>query len=740
MKKWNASAPQGMSLVVLFDTSKFIKKRQATMYSNGVMGFFLVIALLFVFLSFKAAILTAIGIPVAFFGTFVLMQMMGITMNMMSMFGLIMALGMIVDDAIVVVENVYRYLMKGMPPREAAIQGTNEVFWSVIGAVSTTVVAFATLAFLPGNMGKVLSNVPVVVAIALVMSLLEALFVLPSHIAEWMRAPKNVKLDENGEGTAEAAWFLALREGFASLVRFVTRYWYVSLIVFVVGFMGILMTSARGLEFNPFPAKTIRRASINLETAVGTRIEKTEEIVKQLEDEIRKATADEVESFWCMVGNTFRGQTSNMGTHTAQCQINFAHDGLTSPRTPEAILSAWRKKLLNMPDVEIFNVAVTRDGPPAGNPIEVQVRGPDPEEIARLARQVRDYAETIPGVTDVVDDMLTGKRELVVRVDSERAAMYGLNPALVGLTVRRSFAGGIASRLQRDDDSINVVVKFPEDRRQSIDELLSLEIPSPVTGKLIPFGAVAKIEKGIGPGRLQRVNYKRTVTVSGDIDQRITTSVKVNAQLRMFTEKLHRENPEYEFVFEGESKTSDELMDFVKMAAILSLLGIYIILATIFQSFLQPLIVLMAVPFGAVGVIVGLRFHNLPISLMALMGVVALLGIVVNDAIVLVDFVNNARKEGLSLRDAVVQGAKLRLRPVILTTVTTIAGLLPMGLGMFGSEEFLQPMALSIVWGLAFSTILTLLLVPCIYMLIDALRRFLMWMLRPFRGKGEVKA
>ncbi len=740
MAMWNASAPQGVKLVVLFDTSKFIEKRQSTMYSNGVMGFFLVIGLLFVFLSFKAAVLTAIGIPVAFFGTFVIMQMMGVTMNMMSMFGLIMALGMIVDDAIVVVENVYRYLMKGMSPHEAAIKGTNEVFWSVIGAVATTVVAFATLAFLPGNMGKVLSNVPIVVALALSMSLLEALFVLPSHIAEWMKPPKNVRLDDTGEGTAEARWFLAMREGFGKLVRFVTRYWYVSLFVFIVGFVFILVSSARGLEFNPFPAKTIRRASINLETAVGTKIEHTEAVVKQLEEEIARATENEVESFWCMVGTTFRGQTANIGSHTAQCQINFAHDGYTFPRKPEEILSTWRRKLLDMPDVEIFNVAVTRDGPPAGSPIEVQVRGPDPDEIARLARQVRDYAETIPGVTDVVDDMLTGKRELVVRVDSERAAMYGLNPALVGMSVRRSFAGGIASKIQRDDDSINVVVKFPEDRRQSIDELLNLEIPSPVTGKLIPFGAIAKIEKGVGPGRLQRVNYKRTVTVSGDIDQRATTSVKVNGQLRMFTSRLAAENPGYEFVYEGESKTSDELMDFVKMAAILSLLGIYIILATIFQSFLQPLIVLMAVPFGAVGVIVGLRFHNLPISMMAMMGIVALLGIVVNDAIVLVDFVNNARKEGLSLRDAVVQGAKLRLRPVILTTVTTIAGLLPMGLGMFGSEEFLQPMALSIVWGLAFSTILTLLLVPCIYLLIDALRRFLSWITRPLRGKKEVNA
>lgn len=723
VKSWNQEAPDGIQLTVLFDSSTFIKKRQSTMVCNGVTGFFLVLILLFIFLSFKAALLTAIGIPVAFMGTFVVMQLMGITMNMMSMFGLIIALGMVVDDAIVVIENIYRYLMQGMSPREAAIKGADEVFWSVIGAVATTVVAFSTLAFLPGNMGKILSVVPIVVAVTLSMSLLEALLVLPSHVAEFMRTPKKIRTEGSGEGTAEAGWFISLREGFGWVLRQVTRFWYVSLILFFLGFNAILMLTGRGLEFNPFPAKTIRRASINFETAVGTKLEHTEKVVRELEDEIKKATSDEVESFWCMVGTTFRGQSANVGSHTASCQINFAHDGRTSPRNPELMLNLWRQKLLNLPDVELFNVTVARDGPPAGNPIEVQVRGSDQARIAELAREVREFAGKLPGVTDVTDDLISGKRELIVRVNPEQAALYGLNPALVGLMVRRSFAGGIASKIQRDDDDINVVVRFPEDRRESINELLSMELTSPLTGRPIPFSAVATIEKGIGPGRLQRANFQRAVTVSGDIDQRVTTSVKVNAELHKLTRRLAAENPGYEFVYEGESKTSDELMAFVWMALGLSLLGIYIILATIFQSFLQPFIVLMAVPFGAVGVVVGLWFHGLPISMTALLGVVALLGIVVNDAIVLVDFINNARKEGMPLREAVVQGGKLRLRPVILTTVTTIAGLLPMGLGIFGAEEFLQPMALAIVWGLLFSTILTLLLVPSIYMLIDAIRR-----------------
>ncbi len=735
--KWEKTAPEGISLTVLFDSSVFIRRRQQTMYQNGLTGLVLVVLLLFLFLSFKAAILTAIGIPVAFFGTFTIMHFMGITMNMMSMFGLIVALGMIVDDAIVVVENVYRYLMQGMTPKEAAIRGAEEVFWPVIGAVATTVVAFATLAFLPGNMGKILSAVPVVVAIALSLSLLEALLILPSHLAEFMRKPKKLKTLKSGEETAEASWFLFLQNGFTVVIRLLTRFWYVSLFLFILGFMMVMSMIGRKLEVNPFPSRTIRRATINLETAVGTKLEHTEHVVKMVEEEILKATTDEVESFWCMVGMNFRGNAINLGSHTVQCQINFAHDGKTHPREPMQILMDWRKRLLNLYDIERYTVTVARDGPPAGMPIEVQVRGPDQEGCAQLARQVREHAESIYGVTDVTDDLIAGKRELVVRVDASQAALYGLNPALVGLMIRRSFAGGIASKVQRDDDDIHVVVRFPEDRRESINELLNMEILSPITGRNIPFSAVASLERGIGPGRLQRVNYKRTVTVSGDIDFRLTNAVKVNKELRKFTDQLAAANPAYEFVYEGEQKTSDELTDYILMAALLALLGIYIILATIFQSFLQPLIVLMAVPFGAVGVVIGLNFHNLPVSMPALMGVVALLGVVVNDSLVLVDFVNIARREGLPLREAVVRGARLRLRPVILTTVTTVVGLLPMGLGIFGAEEFLQPMALTMVWGLIFATILTLMLVPCIYMLVDAIRRISWWFIHLFIRKDE---
>ncbi len=730
MKEWHRTAPEGVKLQVLFDSAKLIKRRQETMLSNGISGLILVLALLFVFLSFKAALLTALGIPVAFLGTFIIMWKMGISLSMMSMFGLIVALGMIVDDAIVVVENVYRYLMQGMKPHEAAIAGAQEVTWPIIGSVTTTVVAFSTLTIMPGNMGT----------IALSLSLIEALFVLPSHCAEWLKTPKKKHRHADGSETAEARWFVVFQSGFAWILRKVAWVWPLSLIVFV-GLFGYSVWFAKSeLEFNPFPAKTIRRIEINMETPVGSKLEHTEKVTKILEAAIQKAKDTEVESFWCTVGSMNKGTSSITGTHYVSCRINFAFDGYTYPRKPIQMIGEWRKVLSNMAELEGYTLSIGRAGPPSGNPIEVQVRGPDQDRCAELASQIKEFSAALPGVTDVNDDVSSGKRELRVHIDEERAALHGIDPLIAGGLVRTAFAGGIASKLQKGDDDIDVVVKYPDDRRRSIDEIRNMELISPLTGQRIPFRSIGTITEGRGPGRLIRVNQKRTVTVVGDIDGFVTNSARVNAEIKKYTKQLERDNPGYRFVYGGESKRTDELMGSMLMALMFAVAGIYIILATIFQSFVQPLIVLMAIPFGTIGVVAGLWFHDIPISMMALMGFVSLIGVVVNDSLVMVDFINSEMARGLPVHKAVIEGGRLRLRPVILTTVTTIFGLLPMGLGIFGSEEFLQPMALTMAWGLGFATLMTLFLVPCIYLLTEKIKGVFTFLGRVFLFWGDREA
>jgi multidrug efflux pump subunit AcrB len=729
LKGWHAVNPEEIKSDILFDSSVYIKRRQNTLYSNGLLGLVLVVLVLFLFLSFKTALITALGIPVAFFGTFVVMYYIGLSFNMISMFGLIMALGMIVDDAIVVVENIYRYIIEGLTPSDAAIKGAQEVFWPVIGSVSTTVLAFSTLTFMPGTMGKVISIIPIVVAIALSISLIEALFVLPSHMAEWVKI-KKVKKGDNR--STEKKWFLVFREGFAKTLGFVTRFWPVAIVVFVGAFIGVISYAKANMEFVPFPSSMVRQITIDMETAPGSKLEYTEKTVRILEKELNKALPSEVESHFCMVGTVMRGHSAMQGTNLAQCTVNFANEGDTSPRNPLQMLKEWRAKLSQITAIESSSVKVKRGGPPAGAPIEIQVRGADYKKCLDLADKVKSYGMKMTGVTDMVDDSSKGKRELRIIVDQEQAAIYGFDPATVGLMVRNIFAGGVATTIQRGDDDIDVVVRYPDNRRRSISELENLQIISPVTHKRVSLRAIASIKEGRGAGRLVRVDEIRAVTIIGEIDVRKTNVTKAAKELKIYTTMLAEKNPGYTFKQGGEVEASSDMVSSLIFAAILSMLGIYIILATIFQSFLQPFIVLMAIPFGAIGVIVGLNFHGMPLSMIGMMGVVGLLGVVVNDSLVMVDFINSAVKKGHPVKEAVVLGGKLRLRPVILTTLTTIFGLLPMAIGVFGSEEFLAPMAISMVWGLGFSTLLTLFLVPCVYLLIDWIRRMVR---KPFDWK-----
>lgn len=717
MNKFNKNATDGIKLEVLWDSSRYIKIRQATLYSNGISGLILVTLLLFVFLNFRAALMTALGIPVAFFGTFIFMHYMGITFNMMAMFGLIIALGMIVDDAIVVVENIFRYNMQGMDPKEAAIKGANEVFWPVIGSVSTTVVAFMTLTVMPGVMGKILAIIPMVVAIALVVSLVEALLVLPSHMAHYGKGGKGIAEKK------ESRWFIAFQNGFGWLLTKITRWWPISIAFFLGVFMFSGWFAGNKLEFDAFPAKTITGITINGETAVGSTIEYTESAAKKVEKFLATAGKKEVDASFCTVGSAQVGHDIITGNHVFQCMVRFSNDGKTSPRKPTEIIRKWREDFASISELEKINVNIMKNGPPSGKPIEIQIRGKNHKNLQAVSAEIQKFGATIKGVTDIYDDEATGKRELLVMVDSERAAGYGLDSAQVGLAVRRAFAGGIATRFQRNDDNVNVVVRYPENRRVTVQELRDFEITSPVTGKGIVLSAIAEIKEGKGPGQLKRVNQMRTITVSGEIDVDTTTVSKVNGAIMKLTDKLKIQYPDVDIVYKGETETSSELVDSIIMALILALLGIYIILATIFQSFGQPFIVLMAIPFGAIGVVFGLWLHDQPISMIALLGIVSLLGVVVNDSIVIVEFINNKVKEGIAVKDAVIEGGKLRLRPVMLTTLTTIFGLLPMAMGWFGSEPWLEPMAIVIVWGLAFSTLLTLLLVPCMYLFIDFLKR-----------------
>jgi len=755
--------PAGAGVVLLWDSSVRIRQRQDSMNQNLYMGLGLVMILLFVFLDWRMALMTSLGLPIAFFGTFIMMKWLNITINMVTMFALIMVVGMLVDDAIIVVENFYRHLMMGKSRLEAALVGCSEVVWPVMAAVTTTVMAYLTLSFLPGRMGQILKVMPLVVGFALMFSLLEALFILPSHLREFARRPKGrVKLtpaeeealfarsasgelhkhvsDNLEDGAMEARWFRVFQAGYRWILSGVVRLWYVSFPVALLLMFLVSRWILTSTTFIPFPQTTVSQFDVAMELSVGTKLQKTGEAVALLEKKLATFPKSAVDSYICDVGSiNIRRRQTQYGSHLAKCQVRLAEDGKGS-MTAQQVLKQLRPVIANLPGLENFEVALMRSGPDTGEPIQVQIRGNDERVIEKIANDVITVARMVPGVRDVRHDLESGKRELQIRVDEEKAAQLGLDVTAIGTAVRNAFGGGLATRLQRGEDEIDVVVRFPHSLRTRTADIEALLIRSP-TGAHVPFKTVASIREGVGPSTLTRVDRKRTVTVYGAVDDKVTNPAQANRALGKLVAGVKDRYPGYEVKLRGEQEEAKKLQKGIYDAFLIALLIIYIILATIFRSALQPIIIFLAIPFGAFGVLVGLKVHGLPISLIGALGAVALLGIVVNDSLVLVDFVNKARRAGQPLLEAAIDAGARRIRPIILTSVTTIAGLLPMAMGWFGAEEFLKPMAITILWGLVFSTIGTLFVVPCGVMFFDTVRRaFMLVIPRETREETETES
>jgi multidrug efflux pump subunit AcrB len=356
-------------------------------------------------------------------------------------------------------------------------------------------------------------------------------------------------------------------------------------------------------------------------------------------------------------------------------------------------------------------------GPPTGKAVSVEIRGDEYTVLERLAEELKEELSTIEGVKDIDDDFERGKEEVRIVIDEHKVRSLGLNVASVATEIRHAFSGGDAGTIRRGDKSIDIIVKYDEEF-QNPDYLLNFSVPN-ASGERIPIKSFADIEYGRGILIIRHSEKERTITVTADIEKGVTTSNKVNEQLIDKFGTVSTEDPEYTFFYGGEYEDTQESMKSMFQAFWLAIAIIYIILAALFKSFSQPLIIMITVPFSFIGVVLGLFIMDVELSLLAVIGIVALVGIVVNDSLVLVDFINRARTEGKKLYDAVLESGKTRLRPVLLTTLTTIGGLGPMAFGLGGKEPYLAPMAISIVWGLAFASILTLLIIPCLYMILD---------------------
>ncbi len=723
---------EGLSVEVRNDGSIRVSNSIRTLGNNALMGIILVFIVLWIFIGWKNALFAAWGIPFSFLLAFILMQQFDVTLNNLSLFALILVLGMIVDDAIIVLENIHRYREMGLNLREAAIKGTQEIAWPVVAAVATTIAAFMPLLMMEGRMGRFMSVFPIVVSMALFASLFESLVILPSHTAElggksnFDRKKKEHKLHD---------WLV---RNYRKAIKKVLKRRLLTILA-LIGAMtiSILILFTGLVKFQFFSRGMPKIVVINLETPTGTSLEKTDEVVTKVEDFILNMPEKaDIESVVSTVGQYSENHRNMVATRNANVKIDLVElDDMQF--THDQIKNRIRKYLSTLPGLYTFQFKDgERGGPPTGEDIEIRIKGDDLTRLEEIGEYVISEIEKIPGTADLETSFAEGKKEIRIVPKHDKLALYGLNVQTISSLVGYASYGGYISKYRGTGmDEYDIVLRVMDEQIDELSDLENLPIRTR-NGDVIALKEVADLEIGTGYAQIEHRDRKRLITVSGSVttyqeDGRtiLRSADEVTEQLRGnsltgvegilsgFTERF----PGYQIEYGGQAEEQAKTNNSLYLALAVALLLVFTILATQFKSAVQPLIVMVTIPFAFIGVIFGLLITRLPFSMMTMISVVALAGVVVNDALVLVDFVNRERANGVDRWNSLINAGSIRLRPIIMTTVTTIAGFMPIMLSNSSITSDYKPMAVSIAFGLAFATVLTLFVIPVIYSLVDSL-------------------
>jgi len=733
-----SNMPADLGIAIWGDISAMVEDRIDLMLRNGLQGITLVFIALALFLNFRLAFWVALGIPISFMGAFLVLETLDQTINMLSLFAFIMTLGILVDDAIIIGENIYTHYRRGKPPSAAVVDGLKEVGGPVVMAVLTTVVAFLPLMFISGIMGKFMAVMPMAVIIILIVSLAEALVILPSHLndalirSERKRTQVN-SLHEKMRGWVERGLDTIIQRYYSSAIGYVVRNRYftfsIGLGVFIIS-LGIV--AGGYVPFVFFPKSESDWIAAEVAYPLGTPFALTGETIEHFEkksfeinsvfSEFSKKNGDLVKNTFSIVGAIPRRdwKPPEYGSHVGQVWLELASSEKRADVSTNHILNKWRNLIGEIPGVDRLTFA-TLEGGPAGNPIEIQLKGKDFEQLKQAAVELKNEIATYPGTFDISDDFRPGKQEKKIRI-REGARSLGITMRNLARQVRQAFHGEEALRIQRERDDVKVMVRYADEERHSLSGIEEMRIRTPV-GHEIPIEEVAEIIPGRAYSMVHRVDRKRTITVISDIDEAIANaSMIVNDLKTNFLPILRQRYPGLTYDFEGQEKRTRESMDSIKSGYLLAMMGIFLLLASQFRSYVQPLIVMTAIPFGLIGAILGHLVMGMEFTIVSVFGIVALSGIVVNDSLILIDFINRAVRGGMEIDRAVVESGKARFRPVLLTSITTIAGLFPLLLERSFQAQFLIPMAVSICFGLLVATLLTLLYVPALYLIVRDVR------------------
>jgi multidrug efflux pump subunit AcrB len=725
--------PPAAKIAATSDFARFVEGRLELLVRNALYGAVLVFATLLVFLNWRAALWVGVGLVTAVFGTVVFMDWTGVTLNLLTMFGLIIVLGLLVDDAIVVAENIQTLHDEGMPALDAAIKGTDQVFWPVVATVLTTVVAFLPLTFIKGNIGDLLGALPTVVAMALMMSLLESLLILPSHMGHTLakrdksHPGKTVTFIRKCEHWRDRMITHRLVPWYGRTLDKLLRVRYLTSVVAATALIvSVGMVAGGHVPFTFLESSDAETIIVDLRMPIGTPLGGTNNIVQRIEDAAAKQS--EVKSVSSVIGqraNIDTGATEAFAPHVAQIFVELFFVEQRDRESSQVIASIrdeLRGKLTEIDRISFSEIS----GGPGGSDISLEVRGQTPERIGAAVRDLKRLLGEYDGVTDIADNNDVGQIELQWTVKPEGAAL-GFTVADVARQVRGALYGLEAHVFPDQQENIKVRVRIDEATRRDLDRMENIWLISP-TGRPVPLREVADVVSSTSYATIKRIDRERAVTVTADTQPWVNPE-KVTEDMVASTggalsklDELRSRHPAVTIEFGGRQEEMAEAFASLPYGFLAAMLMIYVILAWLFNNYLQPLVVLSVVPFSLVGVVWGHFLLGYQLTFLSLIGFVALSGIVVNDSLILVEFYNTERARGVSVHDALVNSGRARLRAIMLTTITTVLGLTPLILEQSFQAKFLIPMAIAIAAGLISATSLVLVALPCFIMILDDIR------------------
>jgi multidrug efflux pump subunit AcrB len=723
IEKKQAEMPEGYSLVPWFDTSFEVRDRLNLLTRSGLFGLLLVFIALSLFLDIRLAFWVALGIPVSLLGTCAVLYSQGHTLNMLSMFAFVMALGIVVDDAIVIGENIFSHRQMGKSRIRASIDGTVEVAPAVTASVMTTVVAFVPMFFVSGLMGKFMAIIPVAIISMLLISLFESIFILPCHLGHTNLTP----------GSSP---YSRMRKQIDRLIAHVVNSYYVPVLhwllrrpmtAYAISVSSLLLVAGLILgHFTPFvmmPQVDGDLIVCHLAFPAGTVATATDEATKRIEEAIQSLGQEYEDAGKPFLNNVFRSvgggfagdptQLADNGSHLAFMLVELKPASDRPYISSSEVTELWRSRVGQIPGLERIAFEGAQIGP-GGKPIEFKLLGDDMDVLEAAVEETKKKLASYQGVYDVADGSETGKWEVQLRVRPEAEAL-GINNETLASTVRAAYYGEEVMRLQRGRHEVKLMVRYPEEDRRSLSQFEEIRVHTP-RGQEIPLPELAHRELRRAYSQIVRVDQERAITITSNLNDKIANAREIVEDLKAnYIPGLQEEYPGIDVRWEGQQEQSEESLNSLLIGFIVAVFGIYLLLTIQFGSFLQPAIIIAVIPFGMVGAVLGHLLLQLPLTFFTMFGIVALSGVVVNDSIVLIDFINRRRTEEPDLQLALIQSGRDRFRPVLLTSITTVLGLLPILLERSFQAQLLIPMAAALSFGLAMATVWILMLVPVLY-------------------------